>query len=551
MPAEFSLEDEARRGEELDKHEAFYRACPRLDAVFFPGGDPGNNPPELVMPFLKDVSERLTAHHPEAGVWMSLQGFNPKRVQGFYAYLDEHEPDWLAGVVAGPSSPPIQATRKRLPRRYRLRHYPDITHTLLCQYPVPWWDPAFALTLGREPVNPQPRYYAHVHNWFAPATDGFITYSDGINDDVNKTVWSLRGWDPAMDVREILIEYGRFFFRPGLAEEAADAILALETNWDGALALNGSVDAAYAAWRRLAEGAPELDGSWRWRLCQFRAAYDYFTRHRLLYETQLEEEANAVLAQAAALGPDAAMDAAWTVVERWKTAPCLPEVRAALEADGEALFQQIGFQTSVERYHARNSERGAVLDFLDRPLNNRWWLEDEFARIREFNSEEAKVARLEQIAAWEDPGPGGFYDDVGNVAKSPHVVREGFWMTDPDLVMTPNPDFNTWMDDCKSRLRLSWLSYMDWPKALVYEGLDPEADYVLRVTGRGDAIPVVDGEPLQPAAYGKAPGDLKEFPVPRRLYESGRLVVKWRRPPDGDVNWRQASILTEVWLMRR
>jgi len=550
-PAEFSLEDEARRAEELDKHEAFYRACPRLDAVFFPGGDPGNNPPELVMPFLRDLSERLRAHHPDAGMWISLQGFNPKRVHDFYTYLEEHKPAWLAGVVAGPSSPPIQATRNRLPRRYRLRHYPDITHTLLCQYPVPWWDPAFALTLGREPVNPQPRYYAHIHNWFAPATDGFITYSDGINDDVNKVVWSLRGWNPAMDVRQILVEYCRFFFGPDVAEEAADAILALETNWEGGLAWNGSVDATYAAWRSLAERAPELEGNWRWRLCRFRAAYDYFTRHRLLYETRLEHEANAVLAQAGTLGADAVMDAALEVLDQVERAPCLPEVRAALDADGEALFEQVGFQTSVERYHARNAERGAVLDFLDRPLNNRWWLEDEFGRVRALESEQAKVARLERIASWEDAAPGGFYDDVGNVAKSPHVVRAGSWMTDPDLVTTPNPDFNTWQDDGKSRLRLSWLSYMDWPKALVYEALDPKAEYVLRVTGRGDAIPMVDGEVLEAAVYGTAPGDLKEFPIARRLYEGGRLVVKWRRPAEGDINWRQASILTEVWLLKR
>ena len=70
---------------------------------------------------------------------------NLKQYRYFYAYLEERNPDWLAGVVAGPVSPPIPATRKRLPEKYRLRHYPDITHTIRCQYPTEWWDQAFAL----------------------------------------------------------------------------------------------------------------------------------------------------------------------------------------------------------------------------------------------------------------------------------------------------------------------------------------------------------------------------------------------------------------------
>ncbi|MBU7004875.1 MAG: hypothetical protein HXS50_04860, partial [Theionarchaea archaeon] len=62
--------------------------------------------------------------------------------------------------------------------------------------------------------NPQPRFYAHVHNQTAKDTDGFSTYSDGAHDDVNKVVWSRRGWDPEADVDQIVLEYCRFFFGP-------------------------------------------------------------------------------------------------------------------------------------------------------------------------------------------------------------------------------------------------------------------------------------------------------------------------------------------------
>ena len=200
-PVVFDLSDQARREAELEKHVSLYHMCPRLDAVFVPGGDPGANRPELLLPFLEDIGTRLMARHPDAKVWLSLQWFSDAQIDEVYQYIDERKPDWLGGLVAGPSSPPIPETRVRLPKRYKLRHYPDITHTVRCQYPVPWWDPAFNLTLGRECPNPRPVAQAYIHNWLAPYTEGFITYSDGVHDDVNKMIWSARGWAPDVDVR--------------------------------------------------------------------------------------------------------------------------------------------------------------------------------------------------------------------------------------------------------------------------------------------------------------------------------------------------------------
>ena len=548
-PAEFDLKDTALRTKELDRHEAFYRACPRLDAVFFPGGDPGDNPPQLVMPFLEELAHRLAKHHPKAGVWISLQGFEKDAVDAFYAYLEQHAPKWLTGVVSGPSSPPLVETRRRLPERYKLRLYPDITHTILCQYPIPWWDPAYAFTLGREPINPRPQFYANVCRWSLPHSDGFSTYSDGIHDDVNKMVWSALGWDLGTDLRALLVDYARLFFRPDLAEKAADGILALESNWEGPLPLNGGVEATLELWSQLEARAPELAGNWRWRSCLFRAAYDAFVRGRLRYETQLEDEANRALADAGTRGADGAMDAALAVLKRADTEPACPDLRACIEAHGEALFKQIGFQTSVERYHAKGAERGAVLDFLDRPLNNRWWLEDEFARIRKLPSEDEKRARLDVIRTWECPAPGSLYDDIGNVAKMPHVVRGEGVMTDPEMARTPLQGYGTWMDGGRSRWRLSSLTSMDWPAGVVYEGLDSNAAYIVRLTGQGEALLRVNGQRVEPSLYGKAIGEFKEFPVPKDFLKDGKITLTWDTPSEPGVNWRQQSMLAEVWLI--
>ena len=309
-PADFDLSDAAARADMLARHESLYRDCPRLDAVFVPGGDPGHNPPELVLPFLEDIADRLISIHPKAKVWLSLQWFDRQQVDFIYAYLQREAPTWLGGLVTGPSSPPIAETRRRLPPQYQLRRYPDITHNKLCQYPVPWWDQAYALTLGREAINPRPVQYAQIYRWYAPYADGFITYSDGVHDDVNKVVWSALAWDPNADVGEILVQYGRFFFGNEVAEAAADGILALEKNWQGALADNGAVDGTLLLWRQLEERSPQLRSNWRWQMNLLRAHCDAYIRHRLLYESALEQEANAILAEATTRGADAAMNAA-------------------------------------------------------------------------------------------------------------------------------------------------------------------------------------------------------------------------------------------------
>jgi hypothetical protein len=549
-PVVFDLHDGAKRAAELEKHVSWYRVCPRLDAVFVPGGDPGENPPELLLPFLQDLGERLMAQHPEARVWLSLQGFNEKQIDEVYAYLDQNKPGWLGGLVAGPSSPPIPETRKRLVKTYRLRHYPDITHTVRCEYPVPWWDPAFSLTLGRECPNPRPVYYAYLHNWLAPCTDGFLSYSDGIHDDVNKVIWSARGWDPQADVREILKDYARVFFRPDLAEPVADGILALEKNWEGALSRNGAVESTLSHWQNLEAKAPELKGNWRWQLCLLRSFYDAYTRRRLLYETQLETEANAALAQAKETGSEKVMDEAQQILARATSDPPAPELRRCIVELCDALFRSIGLQTSVPKYQASGPERGAILDYADYPLNNRWWLEDEFAKIRSLEPEQEKLKRLEEIRGWENPGPGSFYDNVGNVAKSPHVVRGEGWETDPLLVRNPNPG-HWWWDSGFSRKRLSWQVSMDWPIAVRYEHMDPAAEYVIRLTGYGEALTRINQQRVTPTVYGRGIGEFKEFPVPAEAVRSGQITVTWDRPEEAHLNWRQQSRITEIWLLRK
>ncbi len=549
-PATFDLNDKGKRAEFLEWNRAFYRECPTLTGVFFPGGDPGDNPPELVLPFLEDLAKELLPVHPRARVWLSLQGFNEEQTGYVLDHLQKNDLPWLGGLCEGPSSPPIALLRNRLPKRYGLRMYPDITHNKLCQYAVPWWDQAYTLTLGREAINPRPAQYAYIHNWFAPYCDGFISYSDGVHDDVNKTVWSGLGWDPATPLRDILTDYTRVFFGPAVAERAADGLLALERNWRGPLAENGAVDGSLLLWRELEAAAPRLADNWRWQMCLVRAEYDAYVRARLIQDTALEREANALLLRAETLGAGKAMEQATAVLNRAVAEPAAPELRARIVQLYDDLFRSIGLQSSVEKYQASGAERGASLDFIDMPLNNRWWLEDEFKKVAALGTEAEKTARLREIARWDNPGPGSFYDDIGNTANSPRIRRSEVFYSNPAENAHPEPLF-WWIDNGKSRQRLSWQSTMDWPEAAVYEGLDPGAAHTVRTCGYGAEVLLMDGERVTPVRDGRGIGEVKEYPVPAELVKDRKLVVTWEAPKgEEDTPWRQRSRIAEIWLLR-
>jgi hypothetical protein len=144
---------------------------------------------------------------------------------------------------------PIQKVRQLVNKDIPIRRYPDITHSLSCQYPVPQWDLAYAITLGRECYNPRPIQEKEIQNVFAKYANGSISYSEGINDDVNKFVWSGQDWDPTTPVIETLSDFARLFIGSDYTETFAQGIIALENNLKGPLLANNGVDSTLLQWQ--------------------------------------------------------------------------------------------------------------------------------------------------------------------------------------------------------------------------------------------------------------------------------------------------------------
>ncbi len=549
VPAQFDLTDTAKRNHYLQRIEKICKMSVRLNAIFFPGGDPGDNTPETVLPLLKDVAEILKRYHPAAKVWLSLQGYKPAQNQTVYHYVQEQKPVWLGGLVTGPSSPAVEETRAALPAEYKLRYYPDLTHNVRSDFPVPWWDPFFNFTIGRESVNPRPMHYSALYHFLAPYMDGFISYSDGVHDDVNKIIWTRLAWDPNISERNALIEYANFFFGSSIKEDAADGILALEVNWQGSAITNGSIQSTLMYWKQLEEKYPALSSNWRWQMYLLRSNYDAYARKRGMYEAALEEKANDVLRKANIIGAEEAMNKAQNILEEASANQIDTVLREKIIFLCDELFRSIGLQTSVKKYKASGEERGAVLDFLDYPLNNRWWIEDRFVAIKKLPAVE-QLAALKEIADWEHPGAGSYYDDIGNVSKSSHVVRGESWITDPLMRKSDNPSFD-WWNDGFSRQRHSFMCNLRWPVALEYNGIDSTANYIVRVTGFGECLLKVNGQRAAHTLYGKGIGEIKEFPVPAALIKNSRISITFEDINEDNINWRQQSRVTEVWLIKK
>jgi hypothetical protein len=541
----------------LEEWAEVFAKLPRINAIFVPGGDPGHTQPKHLMALLERQTTSLRKYHPNAQMWLSPQGFTKAWMDEFYGIL-KTEPAWLTGLVFGPQvrdSLPI--LRANTPKRYRIRHYPDITHSLRSQYPVPDWDIAHALTSNREQINPRPLDQALIFRSLLPNVSDFITYSEGPNDDVNKFVWSGLGWDPTTDVLQILREYSRYFIGERYTDSFAQGLLALERNWRGPLAANSSVDTTLEQFQAMERAAAPRDLlNWRFQQGLYRAYYDAYVRSRLLHETALEERALERLRGAKRGESRQALAEAQRILDEAQEKPAA-EWRLRVYTLAEALFQSIRQQLSVQRYRAIAVGRGATLDSLETPLNNRGWLIARFAEANTLDSEDDRLAAIDRIIKWTDPGPGGFYDDLGDPSQQPHLVRGLPYEEDPQRFESTMTGFGYRPD-----WRLSWMthaeSFWDTPLRMRYTGLDRSAQYRVRIVYAGDVfsmntlIRLVANEKyeIHPPVRKESPIKPLEFDVPVEATRGGELTLTFSAPA-GMGGAGRGNQIAEVWLMRK
>ncbi|MDR2078367.1 MAG: hypothetical protein LBP74_01430 [Treponema sp.] len=553
---------------ELAEREEIFSKLKRIDEVFIPGGDPGDLDADELFVWSEKVAALLHKYHPRARVWLSPQAFKPsdRWIESFYAQVLK-EPRWLGGLVHGPwVKTRIAEMRKIVPAGYPIRNYPDITHSIGCQYPVPDWDLAFAKSLGRECINPRPNQEKHIHNLYMDYFAGSITYSEGINDDVNKFVWSGQDWNPDTPVIETLRDYARLFINPDRADDLAQGILALERNFAYPVAINKEIVNCLRQWQELERDMPFIAmRNYRFQMCLLRAHYDGYIKRRLAYETELELEALDILenSEYRFVHPDAGR--AMAVLDKARTEPVARGLRTKCINLADLLFVNIGSQLTVDRHSAIAWDRGAFMDSIDTPLNDGRYLADILQKILKVEDEKTAFDMLQKdIINRTNPGPGGFYDSLGDLESWHRFPGRKDWKDDPGNLETPFRSFPGYLlNDKKDRMKgipRAWHNVVavlyDTPLTVCYENLDPESSYTLKIkylvrggaAGSFQTIRCMVNDDYTVHDYMEVGivSPVYSYDLPQSISAGGKLCLSWTSPRED----KQGTHIAEIFLRK-
>jgi hypothetical protein len=323
--------------------------------------------------------------------------------------------------------------------------------------------------------------------------------------------------------------------------------------------------------------APALLGNWRFQQALYRAYYDAYVQSRLIDETAQVERALAVLRRMEEIGwtpeplqigaapsatppngrdPMLLLEEARGILQQSMTQSAGGSLRGRVLELGEALFQSIRMQLAVERYRGEAVVRGTNLDTLDYPVSDAPWLLKQISEIREADTAK-QLAAIRALLRRTDPGPGGFFDDLGNVANRPHLLLGEGAERDPEFRATPLTGF-LYPDVLGSRAPLAWKrwaeSLFDAPLKMHYTGLDPKAHYRLRVVYSGDQptkkMRLVANEQVEihPFLQRPWPPVPQEFDIPAAATAGGELTLSWTREQGQGGSGRGCQV-SEVWLM--
>ena len=556
---------------ELEEREAVFSSLLKLDAVFVPGGDPGDLEPDELFDWLAKEAKILIKYHPNAKIWVSPQAFKPtkKWYAQFYTHVNKQYP-WFGGVVYGPwIKETLEQVKKKINPKIPIRLYPDITHNFSSQYPIPNLDISLAMTLGRESINPRPTDEKFIHNRYAKLAQGSISYSEGTNDDVNKFIWSDQDWNPKISALETLRDYAKYFIVYQYQDDIAQSILALEKNLRGPLVNNSSVQQTLQQWQVLEKKASvQVQSNPRFQSGLIRAYFDGYIQRRLLYEMSLERLAKNKLESRKKGQTIEAINQAKNILNKAIKETVSPELRERCIALADSLYTSFGAQLTIEKHHAA-SGRGNFIDNIDIPLNDSPWLNEQLDNILKLTNESERDQAVENILHRADPGPGGFYDNLGSPESWKRIVAKKTWKEDPSSLESPRVSFGVgltgvdWVHEIVAKgfegktTPLAWMNQIntlyETPLEMEYDSLDPEGSYLIRIsyTGRfrSSVQLMADGVQIHPfIRMGKKP--MVEYPLPTKITKDGKIRLTFTCGLKVDGEGERGTQVAEIWVIK-
>ena len=425
------------------------------------------------------------------------------------------------------------------------------------------------MTLGRESINPRPMDEKLIHNRYAKLAQGSISYSEGTNDDVNKFIWSDQDWNPTTPAIATLRDYAKYFIGYEYQDAVAQLILGLEKTFRGPLISNSYVQQTLQQWQALEKNAPaQVLSNPRFQSGLIRAYFDAYTQRRLLYEMNLEGLAKNTLESRKKGQSLDAINEAKSILNKATPAAISPELRERCIDLADSLFRSFGAQLTIAKHHAA-SGRGNFIDNIDIPLNDSPWLIEQLNNILKLEKESDRDQAIENILHRTDPGPGGFYDNMGSPESWKRIVAKKTWQEDPSSLESPRVSFGVgltgvdWVHEIIAKgfegktTPLAWMNQIntlyETPLEMVYDSLDPEGSYLIRIayTGRfrSSVQLMADGVLIHPyIRMGKKP--IVEFPLPTKITKDGKLRLTFSCGLKVDGEGERGTQVAEIWLIK-
>lgn len=467
-----------------DSAEYLVETCkdiPEFNIFFPPGGDPGDLQAEDFFKRCKTVKRELNKHFPDMELWPSAQAPHEYDDWGDRFIKEMAKlPEEIDGVVYGPNHPfTLDTMRRSIDLKYPIRYYPDVGHNVRCEIPVHFdredWHYAYASTLSREAVNPRPSEYRLVHRLTKQYVCGSVSYSEGVNDDVNKFVFGALDFDPDSELREILRDYARSFFPETDTEKMVDVIFGLEQNWNGDPAENSSVDNVFNTLMQMK--TEKLEENWRFVILLFRASCDKIVRDRRIFELDLIDDAKTQIRKGK-------LEKAKEILSTDFSAE-YKELRGSLFPLAESLFKLIGMQLDVEHFGGMGVERGCTLDTIDMPVTDRQYLLNKLEQHpdREYMTDiidRNKVAKDEYYFSFAEQG----FEVAGKQKGEFYMNFRGDDNADAALPMCMTKVYDHFNFDCK----VAGLTGGDYELRVTYKSRPNDKIIHHKVTLNGNVV---------------------------------------------------------------
>lgn len=605
----------------IEKCEAEFKNSPSYDFVKFHGGDGGGCECDDCRPygitFIKTVEAMAAVihkYHPDTRIYFTNQKFQNDDDNAILDYLNETPRDWLWAWGYGPGSdaaswqPGHRQTHRmdlfrypgygpyglypkelirQMPGRHALVYYNEITHWKYAQhayaqmYPradkngdlPPHWsheiyerqpDQFLTMVYNRLTFYAWPRFYHRVFNDLMPYGVGDITHSSGHHDHFNQWMWQRLLFNPRMTVEEVVDEYCRTWFGPEAADDMAAALYLLERNMGEIpgepLPEKESIQAYYDHVKAAGEKMPAhvMEGNWLWREYMQKGALDCYiqldARQQVKLLATIEEQVGASLESG---DHNDVIDAVLPLIDKLGETDVMTALREAALHWGEE---------SNTLYGVRNDG----LFNLEHDYIGLGWLKRQLERAKAAKGDE-KVALLRMIIDYENPGPGGYYDNLGTANPAPNVVFGYPYDHGQPYVPQMLAEGNR-----PSQRSMHFTQDEDQGVTLEYRDLDPDASYKIRLTlvrpwfqeryamrmnQKSQTIYADDEVIAKDVELPLQMSDFFTFELPKSTTQDGTVTIRLERAADvarGDrvtvEQWRNSggwgTLVSEAWLIK-